>query len=70
MVPFMKSRNDRCVDHVVFMGNSRGVYKHLLFKLIEKRHHGRPIIRWKDNITKDLLRIGCWGKELDHGCSR
>ena len=45
------------------MGDGRRAHKSLLGKPEGKRPHGRPKIRWKDNIVRDLKEVdfeGVW----------
>jgi hypothetical protein len=41
------------------MGERRGVYRVLVWKLEGKRPLWRPRLRWKDNIKMDLQEVGC-----------
>jgi hypothetical protein len=41
------------------MGDSRGVYRVLVGKLVGKRPVGRPRRRWEDNIKMDVQEMGC-----------
>ena len=41
------------------MGESRGVYRILVWKPEGKRPLGRPRLRWEDNIKMDLQDLGC-----------
>ena len=41
------------------MGEERGVYRVLVWKLGGKRPLGRPRRRWVDNIRLDLQEVGC-----------
>jgi len=45
------------------MGERRCVYRILVGKPEEKRPLGRPRRRWKDNIKKDLQKMGCGGMD-------
>jgi hypothetical protein len=47
------------------MGNMRSGYKILVGKRKGKRPFGRPMHRWKDNITMDLKRNKLEGCGLD-----
>jgi len=55
----VKSIRMRWVGHVASMGDSRGVYRVLVWKLEGKRPLGRPRRRWEDNIKMDLQQEGC-----------
>jgi len=61
----MKSNRMRWVRHVERMGNMRSGYKILVGKRKGKRPFGRPMHRWKDNITMDLKRNKLEGCGLD-----
>ena len=43
----------------MLMGESRGVYRILVWKPEGKRPLGRPRLRWEDNIKMDLQDLGC-----------
>jgi hypothetical protein len=43
------------------MGEKRNAYRLLVGKPEGKRLPGRPRHRWVDNISMDLLEIGCGG---------
>ena len=42
------------------MGDRRGAYRVLVGSPDGKRPHGRPTLRWEDNIKIDLQEVG-WG---------
>ena len=42
-------------------GESRGVYRILVWKLEGKELLGRPFCRWEDNIKMDLQEVGRGG---------
>jgi hypothetical protein len=44
-------------------GQRRGVYRFLKGTHEGKRPLGKPRLRWEDNITIDLLEVGCKGME-------
>ena len=48
----------RWAEHVVRMGQGRGVYRVLVRKHEGKRPLGRPRCRWEDNIKMDLQEVG------------
>jgi hypothetical protein len=54
----IKSRKMRWEEHVVAMGEGRGVYRVFVGKPEEKRPLGRPRCRWEDNIKMDLQEVG------------
>jgi len=41
------------------MGDSRGIYRALVWKPEGKRPLGRPMCRWEDNIKMDLYEVEC-----------
>jgi len=45
-------------NHVVHMGERRGVHRVLVGKPKIKRPLGRPRRRWEDNIKMDLQEVG------------
>jgi hypothetical protein len=45
------------------MGDRRGVYRVLVWKLEGKRRLGRPGRRWKVKIKTDLQEVGCGGMD-------
>ena len=45
---------------VARMGERRGAYRVLVGKREGKRPHGRPRLRWEDNIKTILQEVG-WG---------
>jgi len=45
------------------MGESRGVYRVLVWKPEGKRPLGRPRRRWEDDIKMDLPEMGCGGMD-------
>ena len=47
------------VGHVARMGESRAVYKVLIWKPERKRPLQRPRRRWEDNIKMDLQEVEC-----------
>ena len=46
------------MGHVARMGESRAVYRVLVWKHEGKRLLGRPRRRWEDNIKMDLQEVG------------
>jgi hypothetical protein len=51
----------RWVENVARMGERRGVYRVLVGKSEGKRPLGRPMHRWKNNITMGLeVAFGVW----------
>ena len=59
IVRVIKSRRIRWAGHVALMGAERGVYWVLAEKPEGRRPLWRPRCRSADNITMDLLEIGC-----------
>jgi len=59
IVRVIKSRRMRWAGHVSRMGEERGVYRVLVWKLEGRRPMGRPRCRWMDNIRMDLQEVGC-----------
>ena len=61
----------RWVGRAERKGESRGVYRVLVWKSEGKKPLGRPRRRWEDNIKMDLQDVGCVGMdciELAHDC--
>ena len=58
IVQVIKSRRMRWAEHVVHMGEERGVYRVLVGKPEGRRPLGRPRHRWVDNIRIDLQKVG------------
>src|SRR5215469_12349292 len=58
IVQVVKSRRMRWAEHVVRMGEERGVHRMLVGKPEGKRPLGRPRRRWEDNIKMDLQEVG------------
>jgi len=54
----------RWAGHVARMGEERGVYRVLVWKLEGRRPLGRPRRRLVDNIRTDLQEVGCGYMEL------
>ena len=52
----IKSRKMRWTEHVLRMGERRGVYRVLVGKPEGKSPLGRPRCRWEDNIKMDLRK--------------
>jgi hypothetical protein len=48
----------RGAEHVVLMGEERGMHRVLVGKPEGKRPLGRPRHRWEDNINMDLQEVG------------
>jgi len=69
IVRVIKSRRMRWAGHVTRMGEMRGVYGVLVWKLEGKRPLGRPRCRWEDNMKMDLQEVGCGSYGLDRGGS-
>jgi hypothetical protein len=44
-------------------GESRSLYRVLVGKTEVKTSLGRPRLRWKDDIKKDLQELGCEGRD-------
>jgi len=63
IVRVIKLRRTRWAGHVVRMGERRGIYRVLLGRPEGKRPHGRPRHRWEDDISMDLLEVGCGGMD-------
>jgi hypothetical protein len=61
IVRVIKSRRMRCMGHVAYMGEGRGVYRALVGRSEGKRPLGRPRHGWEDNIKLDLREIGIDG---------
>jgi hypothetical protein len=61
IVRVIKSRRMMWAGHVARMGEGRGVYRVLVWRLEGKRPLGRPRRRWEDNINLDLREIGING---------
>jgi len=61
IVRVIKSRMN-WAGHVARMGERRGVYRVLMWKLEGKRPLGRPRRRWND-IIMDLQEVGCRGMD-------
>ena len=62
-VRVIKSRRVRWAEHVVCMGERRGVYRVFVGKPEGKRPLGRPRSRWEDNIKMDLQEVGGGGMD-------
>jgi len=45
------------------MGERRGVYRVLVGKPDGKKHLGRPMRKWEDDIKMDLEEVGCGGMD-------
>jgi len=58
-----KSRRMRWAEHVTRMGESRGVYRVLVWKPEGKRTLVKPRCRGTDNIKMDLREVGCGGMD-------
>ena len=56
IVRVIKSRKMRWAEHVVRMGERRGVYRVLVGK---PEGLGRPRRRWEGNIEMDFQEVGC-----------
>jgi len=63
IVRLIKSRRMRWEGHVASIGEMRGIYRVLVWKLERKRALGRPRRRWEDNIKMDLQEVGCEGMD-------
>jgi hypothetical protein len=57
IVRVIKSRRMRWVGHVARMGERRGIYRVLVWKLEGKRVLGRPRRRWENNNKMDLQEV-------------
>jgi hypothetical protein len=55
----IKSRRLTWEQHVVRIGEERGVYRVLVEKPEVKRPTGRHRRRWGDSIKTDLQEVGC-----------
>ena len=55
----IKSRSMSWAGHVARVGESRGVYKVLVGKLVRKKPLGRTWPRWEDSIKVNLQELGC-----------
>ena len=53
----IKSGTMRWAEHVARMGESRGIYRHLVGKPEGKSPLGRPRHRWGDSIKMDLQEV-------------
>jgi len=51
----------RWTEHVVRVGERKGVYRVLVGKPEGKRPLGRPRHRWEDDIKMYLQEVGCGG---------
>ena len=49
------------------MGEKRCVFRVLVGIPEGKRHRGRPVCRWKDNIKMNPKEIGLWGMDSLNG---
>ena len=65
----IKLKRVRWMEHIVRIGERRGIYKVLLGKPEGKRPLRRPKHRWEDSIKMDLQEVGCgvwtglnWGR--------
>jgi hypothetical protein len=45
------------------MGERSGVYRVSVGKPEEKKPLGRPMLRWEDNIKRDLQEVRCEGMD-------
>jgi hypothetical protein len=63
IVRVSKSIRMRWAEHVICMGESRGVYRVLVGKPEGKRPLGKPRCRGTDNIKMDLREVGCVGMD-------
>ena len=59
-VQVIKLRRMRWVEHVVRVGERRGVYRVSVGKPEGRRTLGRPRPRWEDNIKDGSSRSGMW----------
>jgi len=59
----IKSRGMRWAEHVMRMGERRGVYRVLVGKPEGKKPLGRLRRRWEDNIKMDLQEVGFGGMD-------
>jgi hypothetical protein len=53
----------RWAGHVAYIGEGRGAYRILVWKLEGKRPFGRPRHRWEDNIKIDFQELGWSGMD-------
>jgi hypothetical protein len=60
IIQVIKSRRMRWVGHVACMGDRRGAYMGLVWRLQGKRPLEKPRHRWEDNIKMDIQEVG-WG---------
>jgi len=49
--------------HIACLGERRGVYRVLVGKPEGKRPHGRPRLRWEDNIEMNHQEVGWEGMD-------
>ena len=63
IVRVIKSRRMKWTEHVVHMGEGRGIYRDLVGKPEGKRPLGRPRRRWENNIQMDLQEVGSGGMD-------
>jgi hypothetical protein len=59
IIRIMKSRRIRWAVNVVRMGEKRNACRLLVGKPEGRRPLGRPRRRWLDNISMDLVEVGC-----------
>ena len=59
IVRVIKSRRMRWAQHVMCMGEGRGVYRVLMGKPVGRRQLGRPRRILEDNIKMGLQEVGC-----------
>jgi hypothetical protein len=58
VIRVIRSRRMRCAGYVTRMGDRRGVYRILVWKVVEKRPLGKPRHRWEDNVRMGLQKVG------------
>jgi len=59
----IKLKRVRWMEHIVRIGERRGLYRVSVGKPEEKRTLGRPRPKWEDNIKMDLQEVGCGGMD-------
>jgi hypothetical protein len=59
----IKLRRMSWVEHVLHIGEGRGIYRVLVGKSEGKRPFWRSRLRWEYNIKMDLQEVGCGGMD-------
>jgi len=65
IIRVIKQRTMRWAGHVARMESRRGAHIVLMGKPEGRRSHGRPRLRWEDNIKTDFQKVGRGGHALD-----